>query len=209
MRLTLILVFLICLFCQPRQLFSQKNDIQLLRKIVDNRNEKLDDAFYLLSQTSGLASIRFGVYGLGVFIFAKDSAKKVRGFNLAASLVAAGAVAYGTKFIYQRNRPYTDFPDLEHYYEPTSASFPSTSTSLAFGTATSLSLAYKKWYVTVPAFVWASAVGYSRLHLGVHYPSDVLAGAVFGASSSYISFRANKWFTERKRAKRKKIASLE
>jgi membrane-associated phospholipid phosphatase len=51
----------------------------------------------------------------------------------------------------------------------------------AFALATSLSLSYPKCYIIVPSFAWASSVGYSRMDLGVHYPSDVLAGAIVGA----------------------------
>jgi len=54
---------------------------------------------------------------------------------------------------------------------------------LAFATATTLSIPYKKWYVTVPAYVWASSVGYSGRYLGRHFPSDVLAGAAEGIGS--------------------------
>jgi undecaprenyl-diphosphatase len=79
-----------------------------------------------------------------------------------------------------------------------SPSFPSGHTSVAFSTATSLYLAYPKWYVAVPAFTYAASVGYSRMYLGVHYPSDVLAGAVIGAGSAWLMYKANKWLFKKK-----------
>lgn len=60
-------------------------------------------------------------------------------------------------------------------------SFPSGHASLSVALATSWSLSHPRWYVIAPSAVWATAVTVSRLHLGVHYPSDVLAGAVLGA----------------------------
>jgi membrane-associated phospholipid phosphatase len=33
------------------------------------------------------------------------------------------------------------------------------------------------------------------MHLGVHYPSDVLAGAVVGAGSAFLSYKLNRWIT--------------
>jgi membrane-associated phospholipid phosphatase len=59
-------------------------------------------------------------------------------------------------------------------------SFPSQHTSFAFATATALSLQYRKWWVVVPAYTWAAMVGYSRLYLGQHYPSDVDRRRCFG-----------------------------
>jgi membrane-associated phospholipid phosphatase len=64
-------------------------------------------------------------------------------------------------------------------------SFPSGHTS-GFSTATSLALDYKKWYIVVPAYLWAGSVGYSRMYLGKHYPSDVLGGAIIGIGSGYL-----------------------
>ena len=66
----------------------------------------------------------------------------------------------------------------------------------------SLSLIYPKWYVIAPAFTWAGLVGYSRVYLGVHYTSDVLAGAVLGSGSAYLSHYLNKKLWEKKKPKK-------
>jgi undecaprenyl-diphosphatase len=64
-------------------------------------------------------------------------------------------------------------------------SFPSGHTSSSFSAVTALSRAYPKWYVIAPSFLWAASVGYSRMYLGVHYPTDVTAGAVLGVGTSF------------------------
>ena len=82
--------------------------------------------------------------------------------------------------------------------KPEFSSFPSGHTSFAFCTASSLSICFPRWYVVAPAYAWASAVGYSRLYLGMHYPTDVLAGAIIGAASAWLSHEGNKWLQNRK-----------
>ncbi|MGB8358080.1 MAG: phosphatase PAP2 family protein, partial [Bacteroidales bacterium] len=53
-------------------------------------------------------------------------------------------------------------------------------------------LDYPKWYVIVPSYAYAGTVAYSRMHLGVHYPSDVLAGALIGSGCAVLSHYVNK-----------------
>ncbi len=62
-------------------------------------------------------------------------------------------------------------------------------------------MAYPKWYIIAPSFAWASAVGYSRMALGVHYPSDVLAGAIIGSGSAYLCYKLNKWVNKKQSKK--------
>ena len=106
----------------------------------------------------------------------------------AASLVSTGIVSIALKYIVQRPRPYDkyagDIVGLQHLSDP---SFPSGHTSLCFAAATSLTLCCPRWYVALPAYLWAGAVGYSRMYLGVHFPSDVLAGALIGTGCAILS----------------------
>ena len=92
------------------------------------------------------------------------------------------------KVIIQRPRPGVTYPnDVFPYKAETSPSFPSGHTTIAFATAANISIRFRKWYVVAPAYLWAASVGYSRMYLGMHYPSDVLAGATVGIGSAYFA----------------------
>ncbi|HEY4194157.1 MAG TPA: phosphatase PAP2 family protein [Mucilaginibacter sp.] len=88
------------------------------------------------------------------------------------------------KHVVKRRRPFIQNIDITPVYRAGGTSFPSGHTSSTFASATALSMAYPKWYVIVPSYLWASSVGYSRMYLGVHYPSDVGAGMLLGAGSA-------------------------
>ena len=97
------------------------------------------------------------------------------------SVAGTFVVTYGLKYLVDRARPYDRYPDRVHPYSyESSPSFPSSHTSTAFALATSLCIKYPKWYVIAPSALWACSVGVSRMNEGVHYPTDVLAGAAIG-----------------------------
>jgi len=52
----------------------------------------------------------------------------------------------------------------------------------------SLLLIRKKWF-SVSILIWASVISYSRIYLGVHYPGDVLCGAIIGAFIGLSMYR--------------------
>lgn len=110
------------------------------------------------------------------------------------SVAGAFVVTYGMKYLVDRQRPYDHYPDRVHAYShESSPSFPSGHTATAFALATSLSVKYPKWYVIAPSALWACSVGVSRMNEGVHYPSDVLAGAAIGAGCAVANIYINRW----------------
>ena len=68
---------------------------------------------------------------------------------------------------------------------PSSYSCPSTHTAWAFAAATSILLYFRKSGICV--MIFAALIGFSRLYLFVHFPTDVLLGAVLGVALAFIA----------------------
>jgi undecaprenyl-diphosphatase len=98
---------------------------------------------------------------------------------VAATALSTNLVNTLLKYAVQRDRPPTIVLDPEPLLEvPTTSSFPSGHTSSSFACAWVLSRLAPR--LTVPLFALAALIGFSRIYVGVHYPLDVLAGAVLG-----------------------------
>ena len=83
------------------------------------------------------------------------------------------------KYVVQRDRPPTVVLDPEPLVGvPSTSSFPSGHTSTSFACAYVISRLAPR--LTVYVFVLAALIGFSRIYVGVHYPLDVLAGAILG-----------------------------
>ncbi len=126
-------------------------------------------------------------------IIKNDPLIKRKAYKVFGAILIELIISESMKDVFKRDRPAQAYLGIVFpYRNVTGRSFPSGHTSLVFATAASLSLQFKKWYITVPAYAWAAAVGYSRIYLGVHYPTDVLAGSFVGAGSAYLSNWLNK-----------------
>lgn len=187
---------------------AQTTDIEIL-KSLNNSSTGLRQYSGFISKSTKITALSVPVIMGSVALLQKNDVLLKDAIYVGASIGVTTALTYGLKYSINRDRPYLTYPELDvdsEYYE-SSASFPSGHTSLAFSTATALSLKYPKWYVIAPAYVWAGSVGYSRMNLGVHYPSDVLAGALLGAGSAYLTYRVNEWFW--KKQDNKKLIGLQ
>ena len=182
--------------------FSQNADIDLLKEINLNRNKSLDPTFRFNTNTATPLSFATPVIVFSVGLIKKDSTLKSKGIYLGETVLVAAFISTALKYSVNRDRPFVTYPFIEKATSGGSPSFPSGHTSTAFATATSLSIAFPKWYVIAPSFLLAGAVGYSRMDLGVHYPSDVLAGAIVGSGSAFLSYELNKWINKKRRQHR-------
>ncbi|MGC8802243.1 MAG: phosphatase PAP2 family protein [Bacteroidales bacterium] len=173
---------------------AQNLDVQLLQQIHAPHYTVADEPFKYLTHSVTMVSLSVPATLLTVGWIKNDSVAIRSAMVMAVAYGIAGVLTFSLKYSMNRPRPFEAYPQL--FLQKTSGgspSFPSGHTSLAFAAATSLSLQYSRWYVIVPAYAWAGCVGYSRMYLGVHYPSDVLVGALIGMASAYISYQANRW----------------
>jgi undecaprenyl-diphosphatase len=187
------------IFCN--QLQAQNWDINLLKQI--NPSNPNSSTWKNISSTSEPLSVAAPIGMFVVSLVNHDQNLKRNSFKLAESMVITAAITEVMKVTINRDRPFVKYPldVFPNQIDETGKSMPSAHTALAFTTATSIYLAYPKWYVALPAFTWATAVGYSRMYLGQHYPSDVLVGAIVGGSSACLTNWLNKKFIEKKKVK--------
>lgn len=134
-----------------------------------------------------------GIYAL----VKKDQPLLKDAVYIGTSVIEALGITYAFKYTFDRQRPFEKYPDRIHPIEKEdSPSFPSGHTAAAFSLATSLSLTYPKWYVIAPSALWACGVGFARINQGVHYPSDVLTGAVIGTGCAFLNIYINRWLNK-------------
>src|SRR5829696_3795234 len=109
--------------------------------------------------------------------------RRAAGAGLVALAVNSTVVNVGFKLAARRRRPDRDsarVPALRHVPMPDSASFPSGHAAAGFAFANAVGQTLP--VAAAPLRLLAGVVGYSRVHAGVHYPGDVVMGAVIGAT---------------------------
>lgn len=176
-------------------LFGQKNyaGLTYLHKLQDKRTDGKTSFNKLMSGSATPISLGTPLTLWVAGVITKNNTLKKDALFTLEGFAYSQAITFATKAIVNKPRPHEYDPTLIALKNAKNGSFPSGHTSEAFANATSLTLISHKWYVAVPAYTWAGLVGYSRLYLGVHYPSDVIAGALVGTGSAWLSYKLNKW----------------
>jgi len=185
-----LLIFFLFIF--PAALLSQNFDVRLLESINSGKTLNSDKYFRFISKADAYFVIGAPVVIAGTGLISDDEEMLRNAFVMAAASIVNVGLTYALKYTVRRDRPSVAWPDIVNKSDSDGPCFPSSHTSTAFATATSLSLAYPEWYVIVPSLAYAGTVAYSRMHLGAHYPSDVAAGALIGAGSAFLTYKVNK-----------------
>ena len=187
-------ILTLCIILCSQTSYSQNFDVNTLASIENTRTPFMNQAMEGISFSAYIMAPAVPISILSMGLATSNTDATIGGLQIGAGILLSTATTLAMKKLLQRPRPYDSHPDLLHpLAHESSYSFPSGHTSVAFATATSLSLQFRKWYITAPAFLWAAMVGYSRMYLGVHYPSDVVIGMIVGITTAYLSYKIQQW----------------
>lgn len=191
----------ILFFCFTVICYGQNWDIDLLKNINLHRNRSLDEPFRIVTDYAAPIAYSVPAFLWLLSIIQKNKILKTKSGYIINSSVMALIISTFVKHLGNRPRPSITYPFIEKITSGGSPSFPSGHTSDAFTLAIALSLAFPKPYVIIPSLLWAIAVGYSRMFLGVHYPSDIIGSIAIALLSSLVCF-----FLLRRKEKRELLA---
>jgi undecaprenyl-diphosphatase len=169
---------------------AERVDVALYAAIAQTPTPALDRAMARLSHAAdysrlSLASSAILAAGGG------RQGRRAAAFGLVSVAVTAGVVNLGLKPLGRRRRPdrvTEQVPVARHVRMPSSTSFPSGHSAAAFAFATGVGHVLPS--AAIPLRGLAALVAYSRVHTGVHYPGDVVAGALLGTVMAQLTAHA-------------------
>ena len=128
----------------------------------------------------------WALFLLLLFCFKKTRrASFAGGFSGVLSFITCNLIL---KNLFDRARPFTLIDGLEALGKiPTDSSFPSGHCSFSFACAAALCFFVPK-KISIPAIALAVLIAFTRLYVGVHYPTDVLCGIINGILCGIISY---------------------
>jgi undecaprenyl-diphosphatase len=160
-------------------------DRHLDRWVVNHRVEPFDTFFVWLSRigSNGLVWILISIVAAIVW-------RRYALFGMTLLTVLVADVSnFVLKNIVDRPRPSDRYAEPEPLlHPPTSHSFPSGHAATSFAAATVIGASIPR--LRIPLYVLAALIAWSRVYVGVHYPLDVIAGAIWGLLVGLVLVRA-------------------
>src|SRR5699024_2257050 len=186
MKKTLLILWL---FLVPVWVVAQNPDINLLKKLNVTQPLPAEQHFWI-SVTNSVYFVPavYAVSNLAYGLASHDNRAMRYSLETTMSVGLSMAISGTLKAIIKRPRPTETYSNVIKSYSNTRTySFPSGHSAASFATATTMSFQANRWYASVPIFTWSIGVGYSRMRLGKHYPSDVITGVLIGIGSGLLS----------------------
>lgn len=164
-------------------------DSAIYGAIAAGDTPSLDSAMRRLSRAADHGKLWFAIAAALAFLGGPGGRLAARR-GLVSLGIASGFANLVAKPLAARRRPARrEAEELarRHVQMPRSSSFPSGHSASAFAFAAAAGAAQPM--LSAPLRILAMLVGYSRVHTGVHYPADVLAGAFIGVSAAEVAAR--------------------
>jgi membrane-associated phospholipid phosphatase len=162
-------------------------DLALYRAATETRTPVLDAAFARLSKAADYSRLST-VLALGLALGGGPQGRRAASSGMASVGMTAAVVNLAFKPAIRRRRPdRTRLREATNWRikTPASNSFPSGHSAAAFAFATGV--AREARWAGPPLYALAGLVGYSRIHTGVHYPLDVVSGALCGVALAELT----------------------
>jgi undecaprenyl-diphosphatase len=150
------------------------------------KSQFFDGAIVFLA--SYFAYILIVVFLAFVFFSQYSKSEKLQVFFIAgiSTLIARFGITEFIRFFYHRPRPFSTFDNVQQLLTSNEWSFPSGHATFFFALSTAVYLYNKKWGTWF--FVATILMTVSRVIAGIHYPSDVIGGALIGMAVAYAFF---------------------
>jgi membrane-associated phospholipid phosphatase len=162
-------------------------DRAVYRAIAATPTPTLDTAMRRLSRAADYSKLSMAS-GAALALLGGRTGRRAAASGIACVAATSATVNLVVKPVARRRRPNRvedGVPSDRHVEMPMSASFPSGHTAAAVAFASGAGRVAP--LTSAPLHVLAALVGYSRVHTGVHYPGDVVAGALIGAVISDLA----------------------
>jgi len=131
-----------------------------------------------------LSLIVFALWFVGGSAAGRLPNQKATIYAVLGVMTTNGLVALSNAF-YFRPRPFATLPVNMLFYEPTDSSMPSNPTAVGFAFATAVWMTNRRAGALL--YVLAALFAISRVYAGVHFPLDILGGAVVGATGAVVA----------------------
>ncbi len=169
------------------------NELPLVRFVQQHRPESLDGIIAFLSLHVSYVSVIIVLVLIYRAFYSRETLAKKIFYRLVSSLLVSGVLNLFLKLIIARPRPFRVSPDIVKMSSGGGFSFPSGHTTEVFV------LVFVLWPfvnkgVRALLLIWALFISYSRVALGVHYPTDVAGGVAVAALAVWLSRRLWKNF---------------
>ncbi|MDP3143243.1 MAG: phosphatase PAP2 family protein [Candidatus Omnitrophota bacterium] len=148
----------------------------------DIKNPVFDFLFPLITRSAEI--VVFFPLCLLILIWDKKKGKRITMLLVIAYLLSRLSTLF-LKHLTHRPRPFLIYPDLNVLGKAIFSAFPSGHVTLACAIAIVLGKKYRDWQWLM--WIWIALVSVSRMYMGLHYPTDVMAGIVVGLTIGYIT----------------------
>lgn len=166
---------------------AERADLALYAAVARTDIPALDRAMRGISQAANYSRLWFAAAAL-IALGDGDRGRRAALDGLVSIAVTSAVVNVALKPLGRRRRPERRPPLARHVRMPRSRSFPSGHAASAFAFATGVGATEPR--LALPLRTLAATVAYSRVHTGVHFPGDVLVGALTGVSLAQVTLRA-------------------